>query len=62
MTEKKPVEENVEIVNFITLTRIYDVLIAMLDEINQEKARKIVALHAEGQLLAPPPAIRAEEE
>lgn len=48
-------DENIKILNFITLARIYDVLMAQLTESNPEAANAILELHRTGKLLGPPP-------
>lgn len=53
-------EENIKILHFITLARIYDVLMAMLTETSPETAKKILDLHASGKLLGPPPNMSGE--
>lgn len=51
--------DSVEGMNGITLMRIYDVLFAMLDEVNPDKATKIADLHRVGDLLMSSPKFSA---
>lgn len=46
----------------IQLSRVYDVLIALLRVENPEVAKNIVAEHRRGNLLSPPPTYVFEEE
>lgn len=54
-------DEFPEVVNYIVLSRIYDALIVLLRNINPEEAEALVEAHEKGLLLAPPPAIVAED-
>lgn len=68
MTENKDnLEDNLQMVNYIMLHRIYDVLtlIANIQSKGEEddiKIKKMVEYHKEGFLLGPSPAFRSEEE
>jgi hypothetical protein len=60
-------EDNLPMVNYIMLHRIYDVLtlIANIQSRGEEddiKIKKMIEYHKEGFLLGPSPAFRAEEE
>lgn len=57
MTESSTVEENLELVTFIQLTRLYDVSLAILQELNAEKAATIHQMHEQGDFISPPPAL-----
>lgn len=46
----------------IALGRIYDLLLLQIEAFDPEKAAKIVAMHKEGKLLFPPPAIDFDDE
>lgn len=48
-------EENLRVVNFILLGRIYDVLMGLLTEANSSAAADLLELHAGGSLLGPSP-------
>jgi hypothetical protein len=59
-------EDNLPMVNYIMLHRIYDMLTLIADSLaKDENARlqisKMVEYHKEGFLLGPSPAFRAEE-
>jgi hypothetical protein len=60
-------EDNLPMVNYIMLHRIYDVLtlIANIQSRGEEddiKIKKMIEYHKDGFLLGPSPAFRAEEE
>jgi hypothetical protein len=60
-------EDNLPMVNYIMLHRIYDLLtlIANIQSRGEEddiKIKKMIEYHKEGFLLGPSPAFRAEEE
>lgn len=60
-------EDNLPMVNYIMLHRIYDLLtlIANIQSKGEEddiKIKKMIEYHKEGFLLGPSPAFRAEEE
>jgi hypothetical protein len=64
---KDSLEDNLPMVNYIMLHRIYDVLtlIANIQSKGEEddiKIKKMIEYHKEGFLLGPSPAFRAEEE
>ena len=52
--------ENIGVLHFITLARIYDVLMADLTNSDPEAAKRILKLHAEGKLMGPPPNMTGE--
>lgn len=47
--------ENIQILQYITLARIYDVLVTNLTKTDPEAANQILELHRTGKLLGPPP-------
>lgn len=51
---------NVQILQFIMLNRIYDVLMADLTARNPEIGKQVVDLHREGKLLGTPPNMTGE--
>ncbi|MGA1046813.1 MAG: hypothetical protein ACO3UU_02295 [Minisyncoccia bacterium] len=60
-------EDNLPMVNYIMLHRIYDILTLIAnslakDEDSRLQISKMVEYHKEGFLLGPSPAFRAEEE
>lgn len=52
------VEDELGVANFITLRRIYDVLMGIYSNINEEEAGKLAGLHQQGIFITPPPAWR----
>jgi hypothetical protein len=66
MTENQPedagtIEENLPVVTFIQMTRLYDVAMAILQEMSPEKATVLHELHARGDFISPAPALAPEE-
>lgn len=49
--------ENVQVLQFITLARIYDVLMVNLQLSNPEAAKQVLAHHKAGTLLGPQPVL-----
>lgn len=47
--------ENIGVVHFIQLGRIYDVLMAMLTDTNPQAAKELLELHATGALVGGQP-------
>lgn len=66
MTEEnssKPIEENLSMVNYIMLHRIYDMLVLLSTKIVGEvDTEKMVKYHEEGYLLGPSPSLRSEND
>lgn len=65
MEENNPknLEENLEMVNYIMLHRIYDVLLMIASEIvGSEKTEKMSKYHEDGYLLGPSPSFRSEND
>lgn len=65
--DKNSLEDNLPMVNYIMLHRIYDILtlIANIQSRGTEdddKIKKMIEYHKEGFLLGPSPAFRSEEE
>ena len=57
------VEDNLPMVNYIMLHRIYDVLCLIAKgTVGSNEIEKMVKYHEEGFLLGPSPAFRAEDE
>lgn len=59
-------EDNLPMVNYIMLHRVYDMLTLVADmlakdENDRQKISKMIEYHQEGFLLGPSPAFRAEE-
>lgn len=55
-------ESNINTVIAIQLTRIYDVLMLTLHNLDPEAAQKLTDLHEQGEFLNPAPAIVIEED
>jgi hypothetical protein len=53
MTES--IEDHAEFVNTITLMRIYDVLMGIYSNLNEEEARNMVRMHEQGVFATPDP-------
>jgi hypothetical protein len=53
------VEENLELVTFIQLTRLYDVAMAIFQEMAPDKAEVLHDAHERGDFISPPPALAA---
>lgn len=67
MDEQKDLENNLPMVNYIMLHRIYDILTLIAnslakDEDSRLQVSKMVEYHTEGFLLGPLPSYRSEEE
>jgi hypothetical protein len=62
-TENQNIEENLPMVNYIMLHRIYDLLSLISNEIvGSEKTSKMVEYHDQGFLLGPAPSYSSEED
>jgi hypothetical protein len=62
-TESQNIEENLPMVNYIMLHRIYDLLSLISNEIvGSEKTSKMVEYHDQGFLLGPAPSYSSEED
>ncbi len=60
--ENKPLESNLEMVNYIMLHRIYDLLSLIAKEIaGGESTEKMLKYHEQGYLLGPAPSYSVEE-
>lgn len=55
--EQHNIEESFDIVNYITLRRIYDVLLGIYSNINPDEADSMARLHEEGLFASPEPTI-----
>ena len=65
--ENNSLEDNLPMVNYIMLHRIYDILSLIADSLSKseedrQKVMKMIEYHKEGFLLGPSPAYRSEEE
>jgi len=66
MDEPQNLEDNLPMVNYIMLHRIYDMITLIANNLatteeDRHKISKMVEYHKEGFLLGPSPAFRAEE-
>ncbi len=61
--EMNDINENFGAVTYIMLGRIYDMLVLIADAVGKgEDALQLIALHSQGQLMAPPPSLMLEDE
>lgn len=60
--ENQNLEDNLPMVNYIMLHRIYDLLTIIARDIDQEKTDRMIAFHNEGYLLGPTPSYTPDEE
>lgn len=58
--ENNRLEENIPLVNYIMLHRIYDLLTIIAMKINPEDTQKMVKYHEEGHLIGPTPSYISE--
>jgi hypothetical protein len=59
--ESQNIEENLPMVNYIMLHRIYDMLTIMANKTDPEKTGKLIEYHEQGFLLGPVPSYSPEE-
>lgn len=67
MDEPQNLEDNLPMVNYIMLHRVYDILTFVAnmmakDENDRQQLAKMIEYHKEGFLLGPSPAFRSEEQ
>ena len=60
--QPKDIEENLPMVNYIMLHRIYDMLTIMANKADPEKTAKMIEYHEQGYLLGPSPSFAPLEE
>ena len=60
--EPKSIEDNLPMVNYIMLHRIYDMLTIMANKADSEKTAKMIEYHEQGFLLGPAPSFSPSEE
>jgi len=62
VNESNNLEDNLPMVNYIMLHRIYDMLTIMANGVDPEKTSKMIDYHEQGFLLGPSPAFRANDD
>ena len=60
--ESQSIEDNLPMVNYIMLHRIYDMLTIMANKADPEKTAKMIEYHEQGFLLGPAPSFTPSEE
>jgi len=55
-------EDNLPMVNYIMLHRIYDMMTLIANHFDPEKAEKMIEYHEQGYLLGPGPSFTPPEE
>ena len=60
--ESQSIEDNLPMVNYIMLHRIYDMLTIMANKADPEKTAKMIEYHEQGFLLGPGPSFTPPEE
>lgn len=61
MTDQDPLsEENLPIINFIQMGRLYDVGMAILTKMDKEAANDLMHLHSEGSLIGFSPSFNGQ--
>lgn len=67
MENKESLEDNLPMVNYIMLHRIYDILTLIANDLSKNedsrlKLSKMIEYHKDGFLLGPSPSFRSEED
>jgi hypothetical protein len=60
--QSQSIEDNLPMVNYIMLHRIYDMLTIMANKADPEKTAKMIEYHERGFLLGPAPSFAPTEE
>lgn len=60
--ESQSIEDNLPMVNYIMLHRIYDMLTIMANKADPEKTAKMIEYHEQGFLLGPAPSFTPPDE
>ena len=60
--ESQSIEDNLPMVNYIMLHRIYDMLTIMANKVDPENTAKMIEYHEQGFLLGPAPSFSPSEE
>ena len=61
-TTSENLEENLPMVNYIMLHRIYDMLTLIANHLDSEKTKGIIEYHTQGYLLGPSPSYTPNDE
>ena len=62
LAESQNLEDNLPMVNYIMLHRIYDMLTIVARHLDSDSTDKMIAFHNEGYLLGPTPSYTSDEE
>ena len=60
--QSQSIEDNLPMVNYIMLHRLYDMLTIMANKADPEKTAKMIEYHEQGFLLGPAPSFSPSEE
>lgn len=60
--QRHDVEDDYQLVNYIMMRRMYDVLLGIYSNINPAEADSLARLHEDGMFASPEPAISYEGE
>ena len=60
--QSQNLEDNLPMVNYIMLHRIYDMLTIMANGVDPDKTEKMIKYHQDGYLLGPSPSFTPQEE
>lgn len=61
--EVNGINENLGMVTYIMLARIYDMLSIIADGLGRgEEALRLISLHQSGEIMCPPPSINIEDD
>jgi len=60
--ESQSIEDNLPMVNYIMLHRIYDMITIMANKADPEKTAKMIEYHEQGFLLGPAPSFSPSED
>jgi hypothetical protein len=60
--ESQSIEDNLPMVNYIMLHRIYDMMTILANKADPEKTAKMIEYHEQGFLLGPAPSFSPNEE
>jgi hypothetical protein len=60
--ESQSIEDNLPMVNYIMLHRIYDMMTILANKADPEKTAKMIEYHEQGFLLGPAPSFSPSED